>query len=52
MYRLGRKQKRVILDENGHEVAIFNKEYKHLAQATCDLLNVVNTLNLDSVTNF
>ena len=38
-YRVGRKQKRVILDENGHEVAICHKGKEELAQQICDLLN-------------
>lgn len=38
-FRVGRKQKRVILDENGHEVAIFNRKNTHLAQVCCDSLN-------------
>ena len=38
-YRVGRKQKRVILDENGHEVAICHKGKEEVAQQICDLLN-------------
>lgn len=38
-YRVGRKQKRVILDENGHEVAICHKGKEEAAQQICDLLN-------------
>ncbi len=38
-YRVGKKQKRVILDENGHEVAICHKGKEEVAQQICDLLN-------------
>jgi len=38
-YRVGRKQKRVILDENGNEVAICHKGKEEVAQQICDLLN-------------
>ena len=38
-YRVGRKQKRVILDENGYEVAICHKGKEEVAQQICDLLN-------------
>jgi len=38
-YRIGRKQKRVILDEQGLEIAIFFKGHEELAQQTCDFLN-------------
>lgn len=38
-YRVGRKQKRVILDENGHEVAICHKGKEEVAQQICDLLS-------------
>lgn len=38
-YRVGRKQKRVILDEHGHEVAICHKGKEEVAQKICDLLN-------------
>lgn len=46
-YRIGRKQKRVILDEYGHEVAIFNRKNSHLAQLCCDSLNKL--LNVETV---
>ena len=38
-YRVGRKQKRVILDESGHEVAVFVKGKEELAQRVCNILN-------------
>ena len=38
-YRVGRKQKRVILDKNGHEVAVCHKGKEEVAQQICDLLN-------------
>ena len=38
-YRVGRKQKRVILDENGYEVAICHKGKEEVAKQICDLLN-------------
>jgi len=37
--RVGRKQKRAILDANSAEVVIFEKGHEQLAQLTCDLLN-------------
>ena len=39
-YRLGRKQKRALLDKDGNEVAIFSKRYKDVAQELCTLLNL------------
>ena len=38
-YRVGKKQKRVILDEKGYEVAICHKGNEEVAQQICDLLN-------------
>lgn len=38
-YRIGRKQKRVILDENGKEVLFLNKNYFFLAKFIIDCLN-------------
>jgi len=38
-YRVGKKQKRVIIDENGYEVAICYKGKEEVAQQICDLLN-------------
>ena len=38
-YRVGRKQNRVILDENSLSVALFHKGYEDLAQKTCYFLN-------------
>ena len=37
--RVGRKQKRAVLDANGIEMSIFPKGQEGLAQLTCDLLN-------------
>ena len=39
-YRVGRKQNRAILDENGVEVALFKKSQERLAKETCRLLNI------------
>lgn len=39
-YRLGRKQERTILTQDGsHEVCQFNRPFKHLAQTVVDILN-------------
>jgi hypothetical protein len=38
-YRVGRKQQRAVLDEEGHEIVVFKPKYGHLAQKFCDLLN-------------
>lgn len=38
-YRLGRKQNRVILDENGYEVAQFNKKHTMEAKLCVELMN-------------
>lgn len=37
--RVGRKQKRAVLDANGIEIVIFERGQEELAQLTCDLLN-------------
>jgi len=51
MYRVGRKQKRVILDSLGHEVAIFHKGNEELAELTCKFLNSeLKILNIPVVT--
>lgn len=39
MYRLGKKQKRAILTEDGHEVVVFPKGKETLAEKVCNLLN-------------
>jgi len=47
MYRIGRKQKRAILTEDGHEVVVFAKGQEELAEKVCSLLNaevVVKTI--------
>lgn len=38
-YRVGRKQKRAILDENGIEVGVFKTGSESEAQKYCDFLN-------------
>lgn len=38
-FRVGRKQKRVILDANGIEIAIFHVGQEDIAKMACDLLN-------------
>ena len=50
-YRVGRKQKRVILDKNGHEVAICHKGNEELAQQICDLLNKHGLVSIHNVSN-
>jgi hypothetical protein len=50
-YRVGRKQKRVVLDENGLEVGKFNKGNEYLAELTCKFLNLEQTLPIDSVSS-
>jgi len=37
--RVGRKQKKAVLDANGVEIVIFERGNEILAQLTCDLLN-------------
>ena len=39
MYRIGKKQKRAILTENGSEVVVFPKGKEALAEKVCNLLN-------------
>jgi hypothetical protein len=38
-YRVGRKQKRSLLHENGLEITLFSKGQEQMAQQVCDLLN-------------
>jgi hypothetical protein len=38
-YRLGKKQSRALLDDKGHEVALFSKGKEGLAEKVCDLIN-------------
>ena len=38
-YRIGRKQKSVLLDENGLEVAMFRKGKEDIAELVCYILN-------------
>ena len=38
-YRLGRKQKRAILNSSGHQVALFSEGKEDLAEAVCELMN-------------
>ena len=39
-YRLGKKQKRALLDKDGIEVALFSKKHKDVADIACTLLNL------------
>lgn len=51
-YRVGRKQGRIILDENGRQVASCEIGQEAVAQRLCDLLNehgLEKNLNLHSV---
>jgi len=48
-YRVGRKSKIALLDENGIEVAMFRKGYEKEAQEVCDLLNGVKKFNISGV---
>lgn len=45
MYRLGKKQRRAIMDQSGHEVALFAKGQEDLAEAVCMMLNAVTKLD-------
>lgn len=38
-FRLGKKQKRAILTEIGHEVVVFSKGKEDMAALVCELLN-------------
>lgn len=38
-FRIGKKQKRALLDSEGHEIALFGPKYTDIAQLVCDLLN-------------
>ena len=52
-YRVGKKQNRVILDENGKKVAECLEGKEEVAQQICDLLNdkdLVNNLSQHLVT--
>lgn len=40
-FRVGKKQKRVILDSTGHEVAVFSKGREYLASSVCIMLNSI-----------
>ena len=39
MYRLGRKSKRAVLDQNGLEIVVFNKGQEQMAQEFVNYLN-------------
>lgn len=43
--RVGKKQKRAILDANGIEIGIFNTSSEELAQEFCDYLNMKALVN-------
>ena len=43
-FRVGKKQKRAILDSNGHEVGIFNTDNEAIAQLFCDFLNTKSNI--------
>lgn len=38
-FRVGKAQNRAILDDNGHEVIVFNKGLELMAKNYCDFLN-------------
>jgi hypothetical protein len=44
-YRVGRKKKLVILDNNSLDVAHFRPGFESLAQTVCDLLNKQTDVN-------
>lgn len=44
MYRLGKRQKRAILTEDGHEVVVFPRGQEEMAKKVCDLLNTEEDL--------
>ena len=52
-YRIGRKQKRAILTEDGYEVVVFAKGKEDMAELVCRLLNEhsTNTPVIKSVCN-
>lgn len=41
-YRIGKKQKRALLDNKGNLVALFEKGQEELAQQVCDILNLMS----------
>lgn len=43
--RVGKKQKRTILDANGVEVGIFQTGSEEIAQEFCDFLNMKNIMS-------
>jgi len=45
-YRVGRKQKRTVLDSNGCQVVIFPKGQELMAQEYCDFLNDCKTITV------
>lgn len=52
-FRVGKRQKRVVLDSNGVEVVLFSKGHEAAAQEYCDFLNlkhkaVENSLHEDA----
>jgi hypothetical protein len=44
-YRVGRKKKLVILDENSLDIAHFRPGFESLAQTVCELLNKQTDVN-------
>jgi len=47
-FRVGKKQKRTILDSTGHELGIFTTGQEKIAQLFCDFLNTNNQKTLTS----
>ena len=48
-YRVGKKNKIALLDEDGIEVAMFRKGYEDVAQEVCNMLNEVKKFNISDV---
>lgn len=51
-YRLGKKQKRAILTEDGHTVVVFDKGKEDMAERVCKLLNEGQENNNNSQLDF
>lgn len=47
-YRLGKKQKRAILNDRGEQVALFEKGFEHLANLVCVQ---INNIEIEPVTD-
>lgn len=46
-FRVGKKQKRAVLDSLGNEVVIFNVGLEDMAELYCDMLNETNYANIE-----